>query len=395
MGREKVIGIIAEYNPFHNGHKYQLAQSLKISEAGICVAVISGNFTQRGEPALLDKWTRAEMAVRNGVNLVVEMPVIFACSNAGAFAQGGVEILENLGADIISFGSESGNIDELKDISRAIAENDEIIEEEIKKAVRKGLTYPKARSIALKNILGEQGASLLESPNNILAVEYIKRMKTAEPMTVRRFAADYHQEEASGDFASATAIRRMLCRGENISRVIPEFSWEILTKNANDIADNEMMFRLIIQKILCSSADELNEIYGAEEGLDNIMKNRVRYWKSYEDIISDLKSKRYTRTRVSRVLVNTLLGITREDCRNACNYIRVLAFDEKGSGLLRKAKKEGTSIPVITNINKDAHKYPEILSTLEKDILAADIYNFACMRDLYEYSDFVKKPFVK
>ena len=389
----KSVGIIAEYNPFHNGHKYHLEQALTESGADICVAVISGNFTQRGEIALLDKWTRAEMAVRNGVNLVVEMPTVFACSNAGYFAEAGVEILEALGTDFICFGSESGNTEELSRIAREIEANSQNLEEKIKEGAKNGLSYPRARSQAVSKLLGEKAASAIESPNNILAVEYIRRMKNARPLAVKRLGAGYHDTDSTEGMASATAVRKLLKEGGDISRIVPEISREIIEKNTEHMAESEMLTSLIIQKVLQSSAGELNGIFGAEEGLGNIMKARVRYWKTYEDIVDDLKSKRYTRTRIERVLVHTLLGIKREDLLCASKYIRVLAFDEKGSKYLKQVKKSGEcKRPIITNINRDKDAFSEIQATLEKDILAADIYNLACRRDLYAHSEYVKKP---
>ena len=391
----KAVGIIAEYNPFHNGHKYHLEQALKESGADVCVAVISGNFTQRGEMAMLDKWTRAEMAVKNGVNLVVEMPAVFACSNAGYFAEAGVEILEALGAESICFGSESGNTDELSRIAREIESNRKNLEEEIKSGVKDGLSYPRARSQAIFRLFGEDAASVIESPNNILAIEYIMCMKKARPMAVKRMGAAYHDSEADkSGIASATAVRKMLLDGQDISPVVPEFSREKIEQNRERIADSNMLKPLVIQKVLQTSAEELNCIFGAEEGLGNILKSRVRYWKTYEDIIEDLKSKRYTRTRIERVLVHTLLGIKKEDMLSATKYIRVLAFDEKGSRYLKQIKKAGfCQLPIITNINRDADAFPEIAKTLEKDILAADIYNAAAGLDLYDNSEYVKKPF--
>ena len=390
----KSVGIIAEYNPFHNGHKYHLEQALTESGADVCVSVISGNFTQRGEIALLDKWTRAEMAVRNGVNLVVEMPAVFACSNAGYFAEAGVEILEGLGAESICFGSESGNTEELSRIAREIESNMENLEEEIKTGVKDGLSYPRARSQAILKLFGENAASVIESPNNILAIEYIRRMKNARPLAVKRLGAGYHDTDSLDGMASATAVRKLLKEGGDISRMVPEFSREILNRNRGRLTDSSMLTPLIIQKVLMTSAEDLNRIFGAEEGLGNILKSRVRYWKSYEDIIDDLKSKRYTRTRIERMLVHTLLGTNREDMMSASKYIRVLAFDEKGSRYLKQVKKAGScKLPVITNINKDAACFPEISMTLEKDILATDIYNMAAGLDLYYNSEYVKKPF--
>lgn len=390
----KSVGIIAEYNPFHNGHQYHLQQSLKMSGAEICIAVVSGNFTQRGEPALLDKWTRAETAVRNGVNLVVEMPFLFACNNAGYFARGGVEILENLGCDFISFGSESGNIALLQEISRGIEAHRSELEEAVKEGVKKGLTYPKARHEAAMALLGEEVSEVLSTPNNLLALEYLRFIKSAQPITVKRQGSGYHELTANDDMASATGIRKMLTGGENISRFVSGITREILTESSGRFADEDKLFPLLREKILLSSSEELNQIFGAEEGLGNKMKANVRYWKNMDELIEGLKSKRYTRTRITRLLAMTLLGVQREDVKNARNYIRVLAFDEKGSQYLKEIKKsESCKLPILTNINKEAELYPEIKEMLEKDILAGDIYNLACGHDLYANSDYVKMLF--
>ena len=394
MVSRKSVGIIAEYNPFHNGHQYHLQQSLEMSGAEISIAVISGNFTQRGEPALLDKWTRAETAVRNGVNLVVEMPFLFACNNAGYFARGGVEILENLGCDFISFGSESGNIALLQEISRETEAHRSEMEEAVKVGVKKGLTYPKARYEAVTALLGEEASEVLSTPNNLLALEYLRYMKSAKPITVKRQGSGYHDLTAKEDIASATGIRKMLAGGEDISRFASGITREILTKSSGRFADEDKLFPLLREKILLSSSEELNRIFGAEEGLGNKMKANVRYWKNMDELIEDLKSKRYTRTRITRLLAMTLLGVQREDVKNARNYIRVLAFDEKGSQYLKKIKKsEICSLPILTNINKEAEMHHEIKETLEKDILAGDLYNLTCGHDLYENSDYVKMPF--
>lgn len=388
------VGIIAEYNPFHNGHQYHLQHSLEETGAEVNIAVISGNFTQRGEPALLDKWTRAEIAVRNGINLVVEMPVLFACNNAGYFARGGVEILENLGCDFISFGSESGNIALLQEISRETEAHRSELEGAVKQGVKKGLTYPKARHEAVTALLGEEASEVLSAPNNLLALEYLRFMKSAQPIAVKRQGSGYHELTANGDKASATGIRKLLAGGEDISRFVSGITREILTEDSAGFTDEDKLFPLLREKILLSSNEELNRIFGAEEGLGNKMKANVRYWKNMDELIEDLKSKRYTRTRITRLLAMALLGVKREDVKNARNYIRVLAFDEKGSQYLKEIKKsESCKLPILTNINKEAELYPEIKETLEKDILAGDLYNLVCGHDLYANSDYVRMPF--
>lgn len=389
----KSVGIIAEYNPFHNGHLYHLQKSTELTNAEVSVAVISGHFTQRGSLALSDKWARAETAVKNGINLVVEMPLIFACGNAGYFAKGGVEILENLAVDAISFGSESGNIEELRIISEEIRLHEAEIEAEVLRAVKDGQAYPRARAELLKRLLREDAYEQIGSPNNQLALEYLRFMKNTKPVTVKRQGSGYHDLTAEGDMASATGIRKMLAAGEDISRFVPSITREILSEKRAELANDEMLLPLLTEKVLLTDTAELNSIFGAEEGLGNKLKVGVRYWKSYEDILDGLKSKRYTRTRIARLLVQTLLGVRREDAKQAKNYIRVLAFDELGGKYLKEVKKSGKcELPIITNINKEAENYPQILPTLSKDILATDLYNLACGKDLYANSDYVKMP---
>lgn len=392
----KSVGIIAEYNPFHNGHKFHLEKSLEITGAEVSVAVISGNFTQRGEPAILDKWTRAEMAVRNGINLVVEMPVIFACNNAGYFARGGVEILENLGCDYISFGSESGNIEELAGIARAMEMHREEINEGVRMAVKEGQAYPQARAEVLSSIFDKETLNTIESPNNLLALEYLRVIKQAKPVTVKRQGSGYHEFIAKDNMASATGIRKLLTEDGDISTLVPDITREMLMTRREEFCNGDKLFSIMAAKILISSESELNGIFGAEEGLGSKMKNHIRYWKTLEEMIDGLKSKRYTRTRISRLLAMTLLGITREEVKQAQNYIRVLAFDEKGSRYLKEVKKsENCRLPILTNINKEAQLYPEIKNTLAKDALASDLYNLAAGKDLYKCSDYVQMPFIK
>ncbi len=412
---KKAVGIIAEYNPFHNGHRYHLAESLAASGSDIGVAVISGSFTQRGEPALLDKWSRARMACEGGVNLVVEMPAIFACNNAGYFARAGVEILESLGVSCISFGSECGDIEKLKALAGVMDARQAEIEEAVRAACKDGCSYPRARAEVLSEMLGGETSQvlsqpnlagevseILSQPNNVLALEYLRCMRSAQPLTVKRLGAGYNDAGLAASFASAAGIRNSIylaaCNIEDsgIRDYVPESTYQILRESQDSLMQTEALFPLLIQRILTSTADKLNTIFGAEEGLGNKLKAGVRYYKSYEDIIEDLKSKRYTRTRIARILIMTLLGITRDDVKSARNYIRVLAFDEKGSEYLKSVKKaEISTLPIITNINREAGLYPKIAQTLDFDIKATDIYNLAAHRDLYASSEYVQRPFSK
>ncbi len=385
----KCVGITAEYNPFHNGHLYHLEQSKLATGAQISVAAMSGNFVQRGHMAICSKWERAEAAVKCGIDLVVEIPTVFACNSAPIFASAAVEILENLGADWISFGSESGNIEELKEISRAMNEKEPLIEKLVREKVKEGLSYPRARRDAVALILGDEKADLLDLPNNILAIEYLKRIQNAKPVTVKRQGPGYNELEPCEDMASASAIRSMVKISKNVETLTPEPSTEMLKKALHPSEDK--IFQIICAKVLTSSREELDRVFAGGEGLGNKLKNEIRKASAYDQLIQRLKSKRYTRTRIERFISHVLLDIGAPDLYP--NYIRVLAFNKTGSRYLKEVKKKGIcSLPIITNINKDAQNDFALMSAIEKDILAADIFNLASGRNLYDESDYVRMP---
>lgn len=385
----KCVGITAEYNPFHNGHLYHLEQSKLATGAQISVAAMSGNFVQRGHMAICSKWERAEAAVKCGIDLVVEIPTVFACNSAPVFASAAVEILENLGADWISFGSESGNIEELKEISRAMNEKETLIEKLVREKVKEGLSYPRARRDAVALILGDEKADLLDLSNNILAIEYLKRIQNAKPVTVKRQGPGYNELEPCEDMASASAIRSMVKSSKNVETLTPEPSTEMLKKALHPSEDK--IFQIICAKVLTSSREELDRVFAGGEGLGNKLKNEIRKASAYDQLIQRLKSKRYTRTRIERFISHVLLDIGAPDLYP--NYIRVLAFNKAGSRYLKEVKKKGIcSLPIITNINKDAQNDFALMSAIEKDILAADIFNLASGRNLYDESDYVRMP---
>ena len=383
----KVLGITAEYDPFHNGHKYQLDEAVRRTGADVKIAVISGNFTQRGEPALIDKWTRAEIAVREGFDLVVEMPLLFALNNSGAFAEAGVEILEDLGAGFISFGSECGD---LLTLQEAAFRRDMMTGEDdarIRDLVREGYSYPRA----LQTVLCETEPL---GPNDNLACEYLRNMKTAQPVVIKREGAGYSDTENDDGYPSAKQIRELLKRHEDVSSLMPEQAFLRLKQEEREsgLMFRDRLFPLLMEKIATTPKHELMKISGAGEGLGNKLRDSFRYCHDYDELAGSIKSKRYTLTRVQRVLANTLLGITEEDSKNARKYIRVLAFNDRGSAYLRSLDGSGSKLPLITNINKDAVRYPELQKDIERDILATDMYNIALGRDLYTHSEYVKKP---
>ena len=395
----KVLGIMAEYDPFHNGHAYMLKRAADIveetygcSEGDVTrIAVISGEFTQRGEPALTDKWSRAEMAIRQGFDLVAEIPFVFCCNNSGYFAKASVEILESLGADVIAFGSETDHLQTLLNAAHRRANITEEQQTVIKSLVKEGRSYPSALSEALDE-------TEPFGPNDSLGIEYIRHMKKAVPIPVKRIGADHNSTEENSSISSASLIRQKLLNGEpleDVSHLIPSSTLELLKRESEacGFCSPDMIFSIIAAKAAVSSDEELNAVYGAEEGLGSKLRSEFRYASGWDDLTQRLKSKRYTMTRVQRVLIHIITGITRETVKRASPYIRILALNDRGAAHLKAVKKTGISgLPFIDNIKSDLKVNPQVKSAFEKGIMATDLYNIALGRDLYSYSDYVKNP---
>lgn len=369
----KSIGIIAEFNPFHEGHKFIMNKAKNDTDADVCVVVMSGNFVQRGTPAVFDKWTRAKDAVNQGVNLVVELPTVYACSSAESFAQGGVRVLEGFGCiDYLAFGSEDGTIDSLKEAAEFLKEQDQALKSKIQALMKEGYSYPKARQIAVLAMETNFDETLIKEPNNILGIEYLKQIETLQPYTTKRNGAGYHE--------SASQIRlKMETEDPQRFKCINDAYWN-----------------LVASKILQMRTDEIAGIASADHGLAHKLKKEIRYANSVDTLIDRLKSKVYTRSRISRLMTQLLLDVNEEDVEKASPYIRVLAFDQIGAKFLKSVKKnECHHLPIITNMNKEAGLHPEIQHTLAKDILASDIYNLITGKNLYDYSDYIMRPFAK
>lgn len=404
----RVLGIVAEYNPFTNGHAYHLRESRRLSRADFVVAVMSGDFTQRGEPAILDKWTRAEMALRSGVDLVIELPVAFAVNSAEHFAKGAVGILEALGVvDSISFGSESGDLDDLREAADIMDPGNEAFEAGLKEGLDKGLSYGAASEYALASVIGKEKATILANPNNILAVEYLKAVKTMIPYTVKRAGSGYldpdkktdgsrgdrkESTDETAELISAMGVRNRIFGGEGDFRAfMPKEAGDIMAENIQIAvsADDDTLFGLVRSAVLSRSEDELKDIYGMEEGIENRIVREVRRNDSYEKFTEMIRSRRFPMSRVQRLLVNCLLGRKKDEVYNKTNYARILGFTGRGSELLRVMQKEaGSHIEIVTNMNK----FRDETGALRLDIRANDIYNIISGRDLYLDSDFVRKP---
>lgn len=380
----KITGIITEYNPFHNGHKYQITEAKKSCDAVVCV--MSGSFVQRGDIAVFDKWTRAEIAVKNGVDLVLELPVCYVLASAEKFAYGSAATLNALGiVDTLCFGSECGDIEKLKSAAHLIMNEPPEVSEKIKLLMDSGLSYPSAREKAYGGYID---ADILKEPNNILALEYIKALETLkssiEPMTIKRHMTGHHQTTAVGKFASASEIRRRIAKNEPISELVP-FS-EIYP--TYDISRLDTALTAILRSI---TPEKIKKLPDVGEGIENRIKSAADKFSTVAEIAESVKTKRYTMTRINRILMSALLGLDAKTAVLPPQYIRVLAMTAKGREILSLAKKT-SSLPIITK-TANFDKNNELL---KKDILATDISALCCTDKSQRISgrDFLKSPII-
>jgi predicted nucleotidyltransferase len=394
-----ILGLIVEYNPFHNGHLYHLQKSKEITNSDYTVAVMSGNFLQRGEPALFDKYTRAKMAVKNGVDLVIELPTLFASQSAEIFAYGAINILNSLNCiNSICFGSEEGDVNILKIISNILANEPLEFKTSLKNYLDEGNLYPNARSLALfdyisKNnlvdISKEKLFDVLNSSNNILGIEYIKSLikldSNITPYTITRIASDYNSTKISSNICSATAIRKALSKNNDISlikNVVSKFTYDIIDEKIfsefNPVFD-ENYFE-ILSNIILRDSDKLNTYFEVNEGIENKIYQNVFNATSLNDLATKVKSKRYTHTKIKRTLNNILLGISKEDMLKVKNiktmpYIRILAFNDKGRKII-KTIKNNSQINIINKFSNVSFIDDEISKIMiNYDIKSTNLYN--------------------
>ncbi len=353
------MAVICEYNPFHNGHKYQLTEHKKLLGADGVICLMSGSFVQRGAPAIFDKWTRAKDAVLNGADLVLELPVVYSAQSAQRFATGAVKLLDLLGVvDFLSFGSESADIEALTVAAEVIKSEkfSELLSEELKK----GASYPSARTKVLESHFPQIDSSLIATPNNILAIEYLGALKEINsnivPKTIKR----------NTDFISASEIREKLEKGEAVDDFVPSVSGKPYNKQSYD--------NLILYHFRRERPDTLQKVCDMAEGLEYKFKKASQSATTFDELAEGVKSKRYTRTRIDRICANSLLGIEDFHTELSPQYARVLAFNGKGQELLARMKK-ASKIPVITKVADAEPDTTEFEIMLRKDILSTDIYS--------------------
>lgn len=402
----RVLGIIAEYNPFHKGHLYHLQQSQKQVEADYTVVVMSGDFVQRGEPALCNKWKRAEMAVRCGVDLVLELPFVYACNNAEYFAKGAVRILNQLGCVThLSFGSELGDLSPLKMMAEQLVK-EKNWSTALKKYTGQGDSFAVARQKALAEVIGTKQASLLKKANNILAVEYLKQLILSKsdiiPITVKREGSAYCETEVTSMLPSAMALRASIAQNNDIRSIAEYIPWQVenVLRKAEfqEKEKQERLYQLLLSRIIVDRKEQLAEIFSVTEGIENRLKTHFRRSQNLSDFLAQVKTKRYAMTRINRLCMHILLDLTKNDFMQIDQedqlYGRVLAFNAKGTKLLRTVKnKEDVTLPLLTNINKEALNNDRLQKILNYDIKASDLFHLINGEDLYLYADMVKKPY--
>lgn len=338
----KTIGIICEYNPFHNGHLYHIQKIKELFPDSMIVCVMSGNYVERGEVSLLNKWEKTKIALEHGIDLVLELPFVFSVQSADVFCHGSIQILNALKVDAIVFGSETNDLSWLKKIAQL--QLTEKYQENVKKEIQKGNNYPSACVKALKNFID---VSVL-GPNDTLAIGYLKELMLQKseivPYTIQR-TNDYHSKKIESSIASATAIRSLLKENKDVSSYVPYSIYDF------ELHFNEDYFPYLKYKIL--SETDLTRYQSVEEGIENRMKKSVIDSSTFEELVQKIKTKRYTYHKISRMLIHILVGFTKEEAKNMKNveYIRVLGFNEVGKKYLKQRKKE-ISLPVLSKYER-------------------------------------------
>ncbi len=384
----KVVGIIAEYNPIHNGHIYHLNKSKEITNSDFVIVIMSGNFTQAGNIAIYDKFKRAKIATNIGADLVIELPTIYATSSANYFSFGAINILDKLNiVDNICFGSECNNISNLNYISDIITKNENELWNNINKNLKSGISFASAREQALLKYLSDEQISILKSPNDILGLEYINAIKSLnshiKANIIKRNSSNFNEitiNKNSTIYTSSTSIRKYIKdkKFNEIKSYIPDITYDLV--NNSYATFNDDLFNIIKYKIISNDIANIQNIAEVTEGLENKIIKEINNSKNYEELIYNIKSKRYQLSKIKRMLINLLLDIKKDDIEYAIRqkiaYAHVLSCSTEGKKLLSQISKN-SDINLITSLNKNIQdNLPEdIKRYLKFDILASDIYS--------------------
>lgn len=350
----KIGGIVAEYNPFHNGHRYQLQKSVESGELTHTVAVMSSNYVQRGEAAIISKWARAEMAVKNGIDLVIELPTLWSTSYAQRFAEGAVSLLDALGCvDTLSFGSEIGNIDELIACQKAI--NSEEVSERLKENLDLGLGFATARAEAMRTVCGNRFFDILDGANNTLGIEYLNALdrlgSDITPITIKRKGAAHDSIMRNDNFASASEIRRMIRENSKEWEVyVPQSVADIYNREAKEQKAPCLNEKLEFSILCCMrqlSAEDIGLSPDVSEGIEYRIHEAALKARTLDELYSLAKTKRYSHARIRRIVLHAFMGFVADDYKGNPPYIHVLAMNDKGKEILKEAK-EKAKLPIVT-----------------------------------------------
>lgn len=386
----KITGIIAEYNPFHNGHAYQIEQ-VKKNGADYVVVIMSGNFLQRGTPAILDKWTRTRMALSAGADLVIELPAVFATASAQYFARGGVSILDKLGCiDTISFGCESNDINMIQALSSFLWKEPDSYKEKLQAYIKEGNSFPKARELALSSELSPESATFASSPNNILALEYsialLERASNMNLLPIQREGSGYHDVNvATGNYPSATAIRDILENTTNdkvstlLSTHVPTTVSSIISEQVSNLMWQNDFSLLLKYKLLSAGNESFSRYADVSEDLSDKIHKNLRYYRNYTQFCELLKSKELTYSRINRALTHILLNITQdmyEDVKayDYASYARILGFKKESKDVFSEIAKT-TTIPLVSKLADASNLLTDsAMSYLDHDIFCSHVY---------------------
>lgn len=371
----KILGVIVEYNPFHTGHLYHLEKAKELIQPDLIIAVMSGNFVQRGEVAIIDKLKRSELAIQYGVDIVLELPFVYVMQSADYFCHGAIDLLHAIGVTDIVFGSESGNINEFIEIAHTIQEHPQDYNDYVKEAMKKGYRYPDACNRALSKLLNKS----ITTPNDLLGLGYVKEViqhhYPIEMHCIQR-SNDYH-EQTLQKISSATALRLALKNKQDVQDYLFDMSYY------QQLYDQEQFFPYLKYILTIQNAETLKKYHLVEEGIENLLKKNIRYCDNYQQFVQSLTSKRYTKTRIQRMLLHILMNNTKQEIKEALNidYLRILKMSEKGQKYLNSIKKT-CSYQLVTNLTKYNHpaldlekKSSKLLSLIDHDISEKEIKN--------------------
>lgn len=385
--------IISEYNPFHFGHLYHLNESISQTDTDFKVAIISGNFVQRGEPSIINKWEKAKVALSAGFDLVLELPTLYAISSAENFANGSIKIADQIGSNYISFGTESGDLEKLKKLSSLINKNEKEYITNVKEKIAEGFSYPKSQELVIDKMFGNEFLGVCK-PNNILGLEYLKSLNAISsnitPITVKRDL----------DKSSSSNVRALLRTSgfkiEDLKNSIPDFSYEILAENienGNAVLSLKAFEKEIIYILRTIDNENLKNIPDVPENMLSNLKKIACSTNSLDELITALKNKSITQARIQRILLYILLGITKSDMelsKRITPYVRVLGMSENGKKMLSDISKDINVITSVKAFEKTCDD-SDLLRMLEIDKKATDIYTLAYVKDSVANLDYTTR----